>query len=96
VKAQAVIRRPVTAEDQVPSQFQDMLGSWWTNWHCDRFLTQHFGFHLSVLYHQFCMHIVCILTLFLSEGQAGEAWELHNAMLCRISGSTGQNILHNA
>jgi hypothetical protein len=96
VKAQAVSRRPVTAEAQVRSQVQGMLDLWWTKWHCGRFLTKHFGFHLSVPYHQCSMHIIiiCILTLLLSEGQAGETWEPQNATLCRISERNGQNILH--
>jgi len=90
--------RPVTAEAKVRSQVQGMLGLWWTKWHCDWCLTQHFGLHLSASYHQCSIHIIiiCILTLLLSEGQSGEAWKHQNAMLCRISESTGQNILHTA
>jgi len=96
VKAQAISRRPVTVEAQVRSQVQGMLGLWWTKWHCDRFFSQYFGFHLSVSFHWRSIQIICILTLLLSEGQAGEAWEPQNAMFCRISESTGQNTPHTA
>ena len=46
-------------------------------------------FPLSVSYHQCSIHIICILTLLLS-------WENQNAMRCRISESTGQNVRHTA
>jgi len=37
------------------------------------------------------LHIIFILILILSEGQAGEDWEtLNNVMFCGISGRTGQ------
>ena len=46
---------------------------WWTKWHCNRFVSQYFGFHLSVLFHP-CSIFIKILMPFLSH-LASEAWE---------------------
>jgi hypothetical protein len=48
------------------------------------FSSQHFGFPLSVLFHQ-CSTLTFIYMLLLSEGQTGAAWELQKATLFRKS-----------
>ena len=45
--AQAVSRRPPTAEARVRSRVP-MWDLWWTKWHWDRFLPEYFGFPLSI------------------------------------------------
>ena len=61
-----------------------------TKWHGDRCLSTYFDFLFSISLR--CSELNFVLTIPLSEGQAGEVWELsHTTMFCRISGSTGQN-----
>jgi hypothetical protein len=50
--AQAVSRRPLTAEARVRSRGQFMWDLWWTKWHWDRFFPEYFGFFLSISFHQ--------------------------------------------
>jgi hypothetical protein len=50
--AQAVSRRPPTAEARARSWGQSMWDLWWTKWHWDRFLPEYFGFPLSVSFHR--------------------------------------------
>jgi hypothetical protein len=42
--AQAVSRRPLTAEVQVRSRDQSMWDLWWAKWHWDRVFPEYFGF----------------------------------------------------
>jgi hypothetical protein len=42
--AQAVSRRPLTAEARVRSWGQSMWDLWWTKWHWDRFFSKYLGF----------------------------------------------------
>jgi hypothetical protein len=51
--AQAVSRRPVTAEARVRSRGQSMWDLWWTKWHWDSFFPEYFGFSLSISF-QWC------------------------------------------
>jgi len=37
---------------------QSVWNLWWTKWHYDRFLSQHFGFPLSVSFHQWSILII--------------------------------------
>jgi hypothetical protein len=50
--AQAVSRRPLTAEARVRSRGQSMWDLWWTKWHWDRFFPKYFGFSLSISFHR--------------------------------------------
>jgi hypothetical protein len=50
--AQAVSRRPLTAEARVRSRGQSMWDLWWTKWHWDRFYPEYFGFPLSLSFHR--------------------------------------------
>jgi hypothetical protein len=49
--AQAVSRRPLTAEARVRSRGLSMWDLWWKKWHWDRFFFQYFGFPLSISFH---------------------------------------------
>jgi hypothetical protein len=51
--AQAVSRRPLTAEVRVRSRGQSMWDLWWTEWHSDRVFPEYFGFAPSVSFHRF-------------------------------------------
>jgi hypothetical protein len=42
--AQAVSRRPLTAEARVRSRIKSMWDLWWTKWQWDRFFPEYFGF----------------------------------------------------
>jgi hypothetical protein len=50
--AQAVSRRPPTAEARIRSRGQSMWDLWWTKWHWDRFFPEYFGFPLSTSFHR--------------------------------------------
>jgi hypothetical protein len=84
---QAVSRRPLTAQKRVQSQAsqctvyggQSVTGTG----------SEYFSFSISLSFHQISI-LIFILILLLSEGQAGEAWELSKAMLFFISESSGQ------
>jgi hypothetical protein len=47
-----------------------MRNSRWTKRHWDRCLSEYFGFHLSLLFHQCYIHVF-VSTPFLTKGQAG-------------------------
>jgi hypothetical protein len=52
IMTQAVSRRRLTAEARVYPPVQSMWYSWWKNWHWDRFLSEFFGFPLSLSFHR--------------------------------------------
>jgi hypothetical protein len=53
---------------------QNMWDLRWTKWQSDRFLTQYFGFPLSVILHQ-CSTLIFIYILRLIEGQNLETFQ---------------------
>jgi len=68
---------------------QSMLHLWYTKWHWDTFISQYFGYPLSVLCNQ-CSILIFIYMLPSPEGQAGVAWKPSNkALLFRKSESIG-------
>jgi hypothetical protein len=50
--AQAVSRRPSTAEARGSIPWQFMWDLWWRKWHWDRFFLEYFGFSLSFSFHR--------------------------------------------
>jgi len=63
-----------------PNPYQSMWDLWWIKWQSDTFLCQYVCFTLSVTFHQ-CSILVPFQDSSLTEGQAGEAWELSNRMM---------------
>ena len=78
---------PVTLRhDQLLTAEQSMWDLWRIKWHRYGFLSQYFGYPMSVSQYQ-CSVLIFILILLLSEGQAGEGWEPSDkAQLFGISG----------
>jgi hypothetical protein len=58
--AQAISRRPLTAEPRIRARGQVMWNLSWTKWHWDRVFSEFFDFPLSISFHR-CSAQSCII-----------------------------------
>jgi hypothetical protein len=72
-----------------------MWDLWWTTWHQDRFLSEYFGFPLSISLHQ-CSTLIFIHIWFLAEGQRSNPGNLLKGMFLWILGSYGNKSIFTA